>query len=128
MNFNSNSKVHALSGFYPSSFFFSILPTNYTGEQIKKRKDVQNISPDSALLVITDAKMKSLFSQSGQVLLLFLVFETIFEAPLPFGCPEGFAAALETPTCHNINNDNRNQSEEGPNANMPKKLLKIGLT
>ena len=35
--------------------FFSILPTNYTGEQNKKRKDVRNISPDSALLGITDA-------------------------------------------------------------------------
>ena len=35
--------------------FFSILPTNYTGEQNKKRKDVRNISPDSALLGVTDA-------------------------------------------------------------------------
>ena len=38
VHFNSNSKVHALSGLYPSSFFFSILPTNYTGEQNKKKK------------------------------------------------------------------------------------------
>ena len=35
---NSNSKVHALSELYPSSFFFSILPTNYNGEQNKKKK------------------------------------------------------------------------------------------
>ena len=38
VHFNSNSKVHALSGLYPSSFFFSILPTNYTGEQNKKKR------------------------------------------------------------------------------------------
>ena len=54
VHFNSNSKVHALSGLYPSSFFFSILPTNYTGEQNKK-KDVRNILPDSAILGIIDA-------------------------------------------------------------------------
>ena len=43
VHFNSNSKVHALSGLYPSSFFFSILPTNYAGEQIKKRIRTEKI-------------------------------------------------------------------------------------
>ena len=43
-------------------------------------KVVWNISPDSTLLGVTDAWMKSHFSQSGQVFPQFWVFEAIFEA------------------------------------------------
>ena len=64
---------------HPPSFSVFYLPITL-GNKIKKRKDVRNISPDSALLGITDAKMKSLFSQSGKVFPQFLVFEAIFEA------------------------------------------------
>ena len=50
------------------------------GNKIKKEDAVWNFSPDSTLLGVTDAEMKSLFSQSGQVFLQFWVFEAIFEA------------------------------------------------
>ena len=61
-------------------FYFCFIIVFLWSTKIDAVKVVWNISPDSTLLGVTDAWMKSHFSQSGQVFPQFWVFEAIFEA------------------------------------------------
>ena len=55
VHFNSNLRFMLYQdSIHPPSFSVFYLPITL-GNKIKKRKDVRNISPDSALLGVTDA-------------------------------------------------------------------------